>query len=58
MDSPVQSSQGIGLKIPERKSDCTGQRPSWHPFVFNVCDDDEPDPVPFTARHLSVPDAP
>lgn len=46
--------EGIGLDIPERKSDCSGRRPSWYPFQINVCDEDAPDPVPLTDRHLSV----
>jgi hypothetical protein len=49
---------GAGLHIPERKSDCTGVRPSWYPFVFNVCDQDAPDPVPWTARHFRIPPPP
>lgn len=47
---------GIGLRIPEREADCTGQRPSWYPFQVNVCDcDDVPDPQPFTSRMLRLP---
>lgn len=49
---------GIGLHIPERKSDCSGVRPSWVPFVYNVCDQDAPDPEPLTAREMRVPPAP
>lgn len=51
---------GIGLRIPERRADCSGRRPSWYPFVYNVCDwvCDEPDPAPFTERMLRVPPPP
>lgn len=35
---PVPADRGIGLEIPPRKADCTGVRPSWYPFVRNVCD--------------------
>jgi len=50
------ASEGIGLSIPERRSDCTGQHPSWYPFQNQVdaCEGDAPDPVPLTARHLSI----
>lgn len=50
------ASGGIGLSIPERRSDCTGRHPSWHPFQVEVgaCENDAPDPVPLTARHLSI----
>lgn len=60
MESPVQSSRGAGYVIPERKADCTGRRPSHYPFQINVCDwaCDEPDPIPFTARQLRIPEAP
>ncbi len=51
---------GVGLTIPERKSDCSGVRPSWFPFAVNVCDwaEDQPDPAPLSARHLHVPPPP
>lgn len=49
---------GIGLEIPERRADCSGQRPSWYPFQMNVCDVDAPDPEPFSGRQLEVPPAP
>jgi hypothetical protein len=47
-------SAGIGLRIPERQSDCSGVRPSWYPFQMNVCDQDAPDPVPLTDRQMNV----
>ena len=50
---------GVGLEIPERRSDCSGERPSWFPFANNVCDcDDAPDPEPLEGRQLTVPPAP
>jgi hypothetical protein len=49
---------GIGLEIPPREADCSGVRPSWYPFVFNVCDIDAPDPEPMTPRMMRVPPAP
>jgi len=54
----VPRSAGIGLDIPERKSDCSGVRPSWYPFQMNVCDIDAPDEEPFTYRQLHVPPPP
>lgn len=58
--STVQSSRGIGLTIPVRQADCSGVHPSWRPFAVNVCDSacDDPEPVAFTARHLTIPEAP
>ena len=52
--------EGAGFRFPPRQADCCGVRPSWYPFAINVCDwvCDAPDPLPFTARHLTVPDAP
>jgi hypothetical protein len=46
---------GVGLRIPERQSDCSGIRPSWYPFVYNVCDW-EFDPVdpPLTWRQTTT----
>lgn len=46
---------GVGLEIPEREGDCSGVRPSWYPFVYNVCDW-EFDPVdpPLTSRHTTI----
>lgn len=49
------ASAGIGLRIPPRRSDCSGVRPSWYPFQMNVCDVDAPDPEPLTGRELRVP---
>jgi hypothetical protein len=49
--------EGVGMEFPEREADCTGQRPAWYPFQINVCDDDAPDPVPLTAREMSIGDA-
>lgn len=50
---------GIGLAIPPREADCSGQRPSWYPFQINVCDcDDAPDPEPLSERQMHVPPAP
>lgn len=46
---------GVGLEIPERKADCSGVRPSWYPFVVNVCDVDAPDPEPYSGRQLTLP---
>lgn len=47
---------GIGLLIPIRCADCSGDRPSWYPFQVNVCDcDDDPCPHPYEGRHLTVP---
>lgn len=47
---------GIGLEIPPREADCSGMRPSWYPFAFNVCDcDDAPDPEPYSGRQLTLP---
>lgn len=51
----VPKSAGIGLDIPERKSDCSGVRPSWYPFQANVCDEDAPDPEPLTERQKRIP---
>lgn len=55
---PVQAPReaGVGLAIPERKSDCSGVRPSWFSFAVNVCDEaeDAPDPAPLTSRHLRL----
>lgn len=45
---------GVGLSLPGRASDCTGRHPSWYPFAVNVCDLDDPDPAPLTARELSA----
>lgn len=56
-ESEVQSARGAGIPIPPRESDCSGTRPSWYPVVVNVCDQDDPDPVPLTARHLTLGDA-
>lgn len=55
MESPVQSAEGVGLYIPPRQSDCTGLHPSWRPIVLNVCDQDDPDPLPLSGRQLEVP---
>lgn len=46
---------GIGLDIPPRESDCSGMRPAWYPFQFNVCDW-EFDPVDpdLTPRMMSI----
>ena len=60
---PVQapSRAGIGLCIPPRLADCSGERPSWYPFQVNVCDVDAEDygyrspPYDWTARHGSLP---
>jgi hypothetical protein len=49
--------KGIGLVWRTRRSDCAG-RPSWYPFVYNVCDVDNADPVPFTDRMMHLPPAP
>jgi hypothetical protein len=46
--------RGVGLVLPVRSSDCTGERPSWHPFQVNVCDDDAADPVALTSRERSI----
>lgn len=48
------SNRGAGLRFPPRSSDCTGRHPSWFPFSVNVCDLDDPDPVPYTSRHFSI----
>jgi hypothetical protein len=60
IDNRVQAprDEGIGLDIPERKSDCTGSNPSWRTFVINdpTCDHDGPDPAEFTERQLTIPD--
>lgn len=49
-------SAGVGLRIPERKADCSGVRPSWFPFQVNVCDCcDDPDPEPLAGRQLRLP---
>ena len=55
-ESTVQSSRGVGLRLPLREADCSGVRPSWSPFAVNVCDEAEdwPDPVPFVGRQLRV----
>lgn len=39
---PVQAprTHGVGLVIPPRESDCSGQHPAWWSWVHNVCDDD------------------
>jgi hypothetical protein len=54
----VPKSAGVGLRIPERKADCSGVRPSWYPFQVNVCDVDAPDPDPLTYRQMHVPSKP
>lgn len=48
---------GVGLVIPERRSDCTGQRPSWYPFQIQVdlCEGDSPDPPELSDRHFRIP---
>jgi hypothetical protein len=51
------TNQGVGLIWRTRRSDCAG-RPSWYPFVYNVCDVDNADPIPFTPRMLKLPPAP
>jgi hypothetical protein len=60
--TPVQAPKdaGIGLDIPEREADCSGVRPSWWSFAYNVCDEacDAPDPEPFTERMMRVPPPP
>lgn len=51
----VQTAAGIGLHIPERKSDCTGQRPSWYPFQVNTCDAEfDPADPDLTGRQMST----
>ncbi len=50
----VQSARTVGVQIPPRLGDCTGRRPSWHPFQVNVCDDDLPDPPALTARQRTI----
>lgn len=59
MSNRVQASksEGVGIVFPERKSDCSGQRPSWYSFQISVCDDDGPDPVGLTEREQSIPPA-
>ena len=49
----------VDIKFPERKSDATGQRPSWFPFGINsVADDnDAADPIPLTKRERSIGEA-
>jgi hypothetical protein len=50
---------GIGLRIAPPESDCSGVRPSWYAFAYNVCDcDDAPDPEPFSERALRIPPPP
>jgi hypothetical protein len=58
--APVQAplNRGVGLHIKPRRSDCSGVRPSWYPFAFNVCDCDGPAPEAWTERMLSVPPPP
>jgi hypothetical protein len=51
-------SDGVGVTFPPRQADCSGVRPSWYPFQMNVCDEDAPDPVPFTPRHMRIPPPP
>lgn len=51
-------SVGAGVRIPKREADCSGVRPSWYPFQINVCDQDAPEPLPFTDRHLQIPPPP
>lgn len=47
---------GVGIAIPPRQSDCTGQHPSWYPFQLQVdqCDVDVDISVPLTARHFGI----
>lgn len=50
-------SEGIGLEIPPRRSDCTGKHPSWYPFQIQVdaCDGDAVEvAVPQSARHVGI----
>lgn len=45
-------------RIPERESDCSGERPSWYPFQIEVaaCDEDEATVTfPEDSRNLSLP---
>lgn len=51
-----QPADGRRVFIPVRESDCSGTRPSWYPFQINVCDDDDPDPLPLQPRNLTIPD--
>lgn len=55
------ASQGVGIQLPERRSDFTGKRPSWYPFQISQEgeDTDSPDfdPLP-TDRHRTIPPAP
>lgn len=49
--------EGIGLKIPARQTDATGDHPSWYPWVIslNACDGDQADPEPLTDRERELP---
>jgi hypothetical protein len=47
-------SEGVGMALPQRRSDCSGKRPGWYPFQVNVCDEDTPDPIPLTPRQKSI----
>jgi hypothetical protein len=46
----------VDIKFPVRKSDATGQRPSWFPFGFNsrADDNDAADPIPLTPREKTI----
>lgn len=51
----VMSAAGVGLRIPERESDCSGVRPSWYPFQVNVCDAElDPADPDLTGRQRST----
>lgn len=51
----VPASAGIGLVIPERRSDCSGIRPAWYPFQMNVCDGElDPADPDLTGRQRST----
>lgn len=53
--SVVQSAAGVGLTIPDRKSDCSGTRPAWYPFQVNVCDAEfDPADPDLTPRQMTT----
>lgn len=57
-ESEVQSARGVGLYIPPRESDCTGEHPSWWDVQWNTGDEcvdgpDQPEIMP-TRRHWTI----
>lgn len=51
----TQTAAGVRLRVPERRSDCSGVRPSWYPFQINVCDAElDPADPDLTPRQMTT----